>query len=327
MHELEKELLENFNIKINSISNYRDMFIASTDNGKRLIKISTLKPDRINFISEVKEYLFNNGFENIDRNIYSNTGCPSITFNDQTVYISKYIEGRECNLDSRDETIKCSRLLAKMHRASKGCIFSENSSARSELGRLPSCYRKRLDEIKKLKKNAQKGKLKFDSLMCRHVDYFYELGEKAISMLDTSDYFELVEDAEKIRNISHHDFNHHNIFVQNDELYLINFEYCCYDLKIYDLVNLLRRKMRKCEWNINEAAIILNEYCKIESLCESELELMKIMLMFPQKFWRVINKYYNSRKGWSEQNYISRLQEVIDEIQYLKVFLDKFSAI
>ncbi len=327
MHELEKQLQENYDIKINSITNYREMFIANTDNGKRLIKISNLKPDRVNFISEVKEHLFNNGFENIDRNIYTNTGSSFITFNEQTVYMSKYIDGRECNLDSREETIKSARLLAKMHKASNGCTCSENCNARSELGRLPSCYRKRLDEIKKLKKNAQKGKLKFDSLMCKYVDYFYELGEKAISMLDTSDYYELVEDSEKARNVSHHDFNHHNIFVQNDEMYLINFEYCCYDLKVYDLVNLLRRKMRKCEWNIDEAAIILNEYCKIEALCESELELMKIMLMFPQKFWRVANKYYNSKKGWSEQNYVSRLQEVIDEIQYLNAFLDKFGGI
>lgn len=327
MHELEKELQENYEIKINSITNYRDMFIANTDSGKRLIKISPLKPDRITFIAEVKEHLFNNGFVNIDRNIYTVTGSPCITYNEQTIYMSKYIEGRECNLDSRDEAIKCARLLARMHMASKGCTCSENSSARSELGRLPSCYKKRLDEIKKLKKNAQKGKLKFDNMMCKYVDYFYELGEKAISMLDTSDYFELVEDAEKSRSVSHHDFNHHNIFVQNDDMYLINFEYCCYDLKVYDLVNLLRRKMRKCDWNISEAALILNEYSKIESLCDSELELMKIMLMFPQKFWRVVNKYYNSRRSWSEQNYLSRLQEVIDEIPCHNTFLEKFSAL
>lgn len=327
MHELEKELQDNYNIKINSISNFRDMFIANTDNGKRLIKISNLKPERINFISEVKEHLYNNGFANIDKNIYTNAGKSCITFRDQSIYMSKFIDGRECNLDNREETIKCARLLAKLHRASNGFSCSENSSPRSELGRLPGCYRKRLDEIKKLKKSALKGKMKFDSLMCQYVDYFYDLGERAISLLDTSDYFELVEDAEKNRNISHHDFNHHNIFVQNDEMYLINFEYCCYDLKIYDLVNLLRRKMRKCEWDIDEAVIILNEYSKIESLCESELDLMKIMLMFPQKFWRVINKYYNSKKSWSEQNYINRLQEVIDEIPYLKAFIERFSAL
>ncbi len=327
MHELERELQENYDIKINSISNFRDMFIANTDNGKRLIKITSLKPDRVSFIAEVKEHLYNNGFCNIDRTIYTNSGSPCITLNEQTVYISNYVEGRESNLDNQDECIKCARLLAKMHRASVGFNQSEGSNPRVELGRLPAGYRKRLDEIKKLKKNAVKGKMKFDNLMSKHVDYFYELGERALCLLETSDYYDLVEDAEKSKNISHHDFNHHNIFVQNNEMYLINFEYCCYDLKVYDLVNLLRRKMRKCQWDIDEAAIIINEYSKIESLSESELDLMKIMLMFPQKFWRVINKYYNSRKGWSEQNYISRLEEVIDEVKYLKDFLEKFSAL
>ena len=327
MHELENLLQESYDIKINSISNYRDMFIANTNNGKKLIKITTLKPDRVCFIAEVKEHLINNSFINIDKNIYTNSGKTFITYNNQTIYMSNYIDGRECSLDSKDETIRCARLLANMHKASKGFICSEESKARNELGRLPSCYKKRLDEIKKLKKNAQKGKLKFDNLMCQYVDYFYEMGEKAINMLDTSDYYELVEDAEKSKNISHHDFNHHNIFIQNDEMYLINFEYCCYDLKIYDLVNLLRRKMRKCGWNINEAAKIINEYCKIESLCESEFELMKIMFMFPQKFWRIVNKYYNSKKGCTEKSYINRLQEVIDEIHYLKVFLNDFQSI
>lgn len=327
MHELERELQDNYDIKINSISNFRDMFIANTDSGRKLIKITTLKPDRVSFIAEVKEHLYKNGFCNIDRNIYTCSGNACITYNDQTVYVSRYVEGRESNLDNREESIRCARLLAEMHKASIGFTCTENSSPRNELGRLPASYRKRLDEIKKLKKNAVKGKMKFDNLMCKYVDYFHELGERALNLLDTSDYFELVEEAERIRSISHHDFNHHNIYVQNNELYLINFEYCCYDLKVYDLVNLLRRKMRKCFWNIDEAAIILNEYSKIEALSESELDLMKVMLMFPQKFWRVINKYYNSRKSWSEQNYVSRLEEVIDEVQYLRDFLEKFSAL
>jgi CotS family spore coat protein len=326
MHELENLLQESYDIKINSITNYRDMFIANTNNGKRLIKITTLKPERVCFISEVKEHLINNGFINIDKNNYTNSGKVFITYNYQTIYMSNYIDGRECNLENKDETIKCARLLANMHKASKGFICSEDSKSRSELGKLPSCYKKRLDEIKKLKKNAQKGKLKFDNLMCQYVDYFYEMGEKAINMLDVSDYYLLVEESEKTKNISHHDFNHHNIFVKNEDMYLINFEYCCYDLKIYDLVNLLRRKMRKCEWNINEADRIINEYCKIETLCKSEFELMKIMFMFPQKFWRIVNKYYNSKKGCTEKSYINRLQEVIDEIQFLKAFLNDFQS-
>lgn len=327
MNELERLLEENYDFKINGLSNYRDLLVADTNCGKKLVKISALKPERINFISEVKEHLLKNGFINIDANIETRDGAAFISYNDQTLYLTNLIQGRECNLDSREETIRSSRMLAKMHKASCGFTCSDNSAVRSELGRMPGCYKKRLDEIKKLKKNAQKGKMKFDNLMCQYVDYFHEIGEKALGMLDTSDYYELVEEAQKSKTISHHDYNHHNIYVHNDEMYLVNFEYCCYDLKIYDLVNLLRRKMRKCNWNIDEAALIINEYSRIESLCESELDIMKIMLMFPQKFWRVVNKYYNSRKSWSENSYVSRLQEVIDEAAAHKVFLDKFSAL
>ncbi|HEX2926278.1 MAG TPA: CotS family spore coat protein, partial [Ruminiclostridium sp.] len=310
-----------------SLTNYRDMFIADTDNGRKLVKVTSVKSERINFMAQVKEHLFNNGFIHTDRTIITNQGGYSIQINDQTVYMSDLIDGRECNLDDREETMGCARLLAKMHRASYGFICPENSCSRSELGRMPGSYRKRLDEIKKLKKNAQKGKMKFDNLVCKNIDYFYDIGENALGLLNIADYYELVEEAQKNRTVSHHDFNHHNIYIQSDQMFLINFEYCCYDLKVYDLVNLLRRKMRKCNWDINEAVIILNEYNRFESISESEMELMRIMLMFPQKFWRVINKYYNSRKSWSEQSYLLRIQEVIDEIQCHRIFLEKFSAL
>ncbi|WP_242855945.1 hypothetical protein [Ruminiclostridium josui] len=156
MNEFEKELQLNYNLKIKNINNFRDMFLADTDNGRKLVKISSVRPERINFIGEVKEHLFNNGFIHIDRSIPTVKGSYSIQFNDQTVYMTEYIEGRECNLDSREETTGCAGLLAKMHKASYGFVCSENSNGRSELGRMPGSYRKRLDEIKKLKKNAQK---------------------------------------------------------------------------------------------------------------------------------------------------------------------------
>jgi spore coat protein I len=146
-------------------------------------------------------------------------------------------------------------------------------------------------------------------------------------MLIDSDYENLSLRAEQKGIISHHDFNHHNIYVKGSEMNVVNFEYCCYDIKAYDLVNLIRRKMRKCNWNIAEAVNILNEYTKIEPIEDSELEVMKIMLMFPQKFWRVINKYYNSRRSWSEKSYLTRLQEVLDERPYLEAFLEEFNKL
>ena len=71
----------------------------------------------------------------------------------------------------------------------------------------------------------------------------------------------------------------------------------------------------------------MDEYRQIEELSSDELIVLKIILQFPQKFWRVINKYYNSKRSWSEKSFILRLQEVIEEIEYHKQFIEKFDSL
>ena len=325
MQDVEKAIKENFEIDIKSICNYKDMYIITAQQGeKKLAKLSNLKADRISFIAEVKEHLIRNGFTNIDRNIPAIQGGFSANIGELCLYITDYIEGRELNLESNIETSASASMLASMHKASYGFRISESISARSELGKLPLCLQKRLDEIKKLRKAAQKGRMKFDHMICESTDYFLKTGELALDLLADSEYIILSDKAAQDGVISHHDFNHHNIYVNDDAMYVVNFEYCCFDLKVYDLVNLLRRKMRKCNWDIKEAVNIIEEYSKIETISKEELEIMKIMLLFPQKFWMVINKYYNSKRSWSEKSFVTRLQEVIDEVEPHSKFMSEF---
>jgi spore coat protein I len=85
--------------------------------------------------------------------------------------------------------------------------------------------------------------------------------------------------------------------------------------------------MRKCNWAVRESKIILDKYCSIENISKDEFVILKIILQFPQKFWRVANKYYNSKRSWTEKSYISKLEEVIDELEYHKQFLEKFEQL
>ena len=159
------------------------------------------------------------------------------------------------------------------------------------------------------------------------IDYFYNLGEDALNKLNISKYGQLVEEAKVNGNFCHHDYTHSNIILNDEKTYIINFDSCCMELKVYDLTNLLRRKMRKCKWDVNEAKNILEEYASIEELKENEIEVLKIMLQFPQKFWRIANKYYNSRHGWAEKIYMAKLNEVIEEVEYHRKFMDNFDNI
>ncbi|MDP4091885.1 MAG: CotS family spore coat protein [Bacillota bacterium] len=327
MQDIGKIVAEKYDLEIKNIFPFRDSFIINTVKGKKIVKKNPLSPERISFIHGAKEHLYKNNFKNLDRYLCTTEGAPCFIAEDTCYTVSDVIEGTECNFENEADIIRASNLLASLHKASRGYIPLENSIPRNELGKLPGYFYKRLEDIKKLKKAAKKGRSKFDYLFLDYVDYFYNLGENTLGMLVSSKYDQMVKTAESEGIFCHHDFTQYNIVSCSEKLFLTNFEYCCFELKVYDIVNFIRRKMRKCNWDINEARIIVDEYKKTETLGEDDLLIMKILLQFPQKFWRVANRYYNSRRSWSERIFISKLQEVIDEIEGHRSFLDSFDIL
>lgn len=324
--DINREVAAKFGLEIINLFPFRDGILISTNSGKKFLKKNSTASGRILFIHSVKEHLINSGFKNVDRYVCTPDGQPFLSHEGILYTVTDMVEGTECNFDSESELLRATRLLAEFHKHSKGYAIPDGCIPRNELGKLPQHFLKRLEEIRKLKKIAKRGKSKFDYLLLENIDYFYAIGEDALKKMSCGIYEELVDKALKEGTLCHHDFTHKNVIMGHESTSLINFEFCSIELKVYDLANLLRRKMRKCDWDIKKASLILNEYKKTEELSEKDIYLLRIMLQFPQKFWRVINKYYNSRRSWSERSYIIKLQEVIDEKNKHMEFLNKFDT-
>jgi len=322
--QIDKEIMNKFDISIKSITPYRDTHILLTSRGRKLLKRSNLPSERIAFVHAVKEYLFDNNFNTLDRYLCSTDNLPFFEFENNIYTISDSIEGKECNFDDSRDISNASKLLASLHRTSNGFKKPENCIPRDELGKLPIYFEKRLEDIKRLRNIAKKEGSKFDYLYLKYFDYFHKLAETGLNQLKASNYNQLIETARQSGVLCHHDFTYHNIICNENKAFVINFDYCCFEIGIYDLANFLRRKMRKCRWSHDEAKLILDKYLSVNSLTKDEIEVLKIILIFPQKFWRVANKYYNSKRSWSEKSYLSKLQEVIEEIEHHKKFMDKF---
>ncbi|MCX7749090.1 MAG: CotS family spore coat protein [Clostridia bacterium] len=324
---MEREIAENYNLEIKNIVHFRDGYIINTASGKKYLKKSLLSNERILFVHSVKEHLYNKGFIHLDRYLCTREGLPYITMDQNNYIITDVIEGSECNFDKLEDVVNASKALASLHKSSREYVLSEDCKPRDDLGLLPEFLQKRLDEIKKLKKVAKKGKSKFDYMFLDYIDYFYNLGYNAIGMLMQSKYNDIVEETRKEGMFCHHDYAHHNIICSGSKVTVINFDYCCFEIKVYDVANLLRRKMRKCNWDLSQAKIILDHYREIEKISDDEFLILKIILMFPQKFWRIVNKYYNSKRSWSERSYISKLQEAINEIENHKKFIEELDSL
>ena len=327
MQGMDREITEKFGLEVRNLVPYKDMFMLMTPQGRKVIKKVPFSAERLKFIHGAKEHLVGNGFTGVDRYLCTWQDEPYFILDNSCYTLSDYVEGRESNFDSDTDIQQAAVTLGLLHRASRGYIPPETCKIQNDLGNLPGYFSKRLEDIKKMKKQAKKGKSRFDQLFLENFDYFSEIGESAAAGLAQSSYGRLVENTRKDGLFCHHDYTHHNIMIHESMVTVINFDYCCFELKVYDIANLIRRKMRKCDWDISKTELILNSYSSVERLSEDELGVMKIILQFPQKFWRVVNRYYNSRRSWSEKSFVARLQEVIDEVEYHKEFMKNYQKL
>ena len=327
MQGMDREIADNYGMEIRSIIPYKDTYMLNTSKGRKVLKKMPFSPERILFVHGAKEHLANNGFCDIDRYLGTLGNEPYVTFDNSNYVLTDYIEGHECSFDNDNDVQKAAMLLACMHRASRGYSAANGCKVQDDLGKLPTYFNKRLEDIKKHKKQAKRGKSKFDHLFLEYVDYFNNIGENAVMELAKSGYNKLVNRTREEGLFCHHDFTHDNIISGDNRLSIINFDYCCFELKVYDIANFIRRKMRKCNWGIEKAAMIIEGYCSVEPISSEEFFVMKLILQFPQKFWRVVNRYYNSRRSWSERSFVSKLQEVISETEPHKQFLEKYEKL
>ena len=244
---------------------------------------------------------------------------------DEKYVLIEFTAGRDCDFDSDGDISASAAALARFHEAGRGFHTDDKCSLKNDLFKLPAAYRKRLDDIRKMRKAAKKLQNEFDRQYMHYSGYFEEMGQEALDILETSDYIGMCEEAEREGALSHNDYTHYNIKIAADgEGHILNMESMGCDIYIYDLVNFIRRKMRKCFWNYDKCSFLLAEYSKIHRISDSDRRVAAALLQFPQKFWRTANTYYNSKRGWVEKGHIKKLEESIAEIKDHAAFMEKW---
>ncbi len=323
-----KGLIENsYGIRILGIKPYRAGYILETSSGRKYIKACRYTKERVRFIHLAKTHLMTHNFKQIDPYCMTQNHQPFLEVDGNVYTMVNLIEGRECEFDDDRDVIKATEALARMHKAGHGFSSGNSVCIPNSLGKLPYSFKKRLEEIRKLRRKADKERNGFDYLFIEHFDDFYRIGLESLAILQDSKYNNLVEATRKEGMICHHDYSYQNILIKGVKTSVINFDYCNLELKIYDIVNMLRRRMRKCNWDIEKAKIVLNTYRNIEPLERDEMRVMKSMLQFPQKFWRVLNRYYNSKRCWAQRNFTTMLEEVISEKDAHIHFMEEFDKL
>lgn len=327
--DIEKIALD-FNCRVKDWKPLRSVFLVYTDKGIKIIKESKKEPEKLLYIHGLKEYLYNKGFYNLDRFLPSYLGLPFLIYENRIFVMEDFILGRECSFSNPYDRDGAMRTLAKLHICGEGYVAPLGAAERKDIGKWEKYYLRKINDLQNSKRevSTKKKKDEFDKMFLRDVDFFIEMAWMAYDTLKNSKYKQISKAAETKCPICHHDYTYHNIIIgENGIVNVIDFDYSCHELPIYDIAAVILRVMRRLSYDLDTALTMLYDYDGIRSISNNELPLLMSLLEFPQKFWRLTNRYYEGKDGWSQKKFIGKYLEIIDDKEFMIDFLREFRKV
>ena len=325
----EFEIERQFNIKIETIKANKGVYYLKTNKGERCLKRINYGPQKLLFVYGAKEHLVKNGFNKVDKYFINVEGEPYALVNEDLYTLSEWLGGRECDFHNIEEVKLAAKTLAVMHEASKGYEPPENSKLKSDLGRWTHLMTKRIKSLDKMRDMLRKknNKSDFDIVYLKSMEFYKEMAKKALNTLEGSSYYELCAKAEEEKGFCHHDYTYHNIILnEKNDAYIIDFDFCKREVRTFDISNFMIKVLKRVDWDINYAKAILESYNSVSTILPEEYKVLFSYLQFPQRYWRLANRYYYNEVNWGQNTFDSKLESIINEKEEYLKFLDEFKS-
>ncbi len=323
----EFEIERQFNLKIENIKPSKGIYFLKTNKGEMCLKKVSYGTQKLIFIYGAKEHLVKNGFKYVDRFHLNVEGEPYAVVNEDIYTLSDWIDGRESDFLNLDDVKNASKTLAYLHISSRGYEPPEHSKLKSDLDRWPSIMEKRIRSFDKMRDIVRKKGIKneMDMLYLKNYEFYKEIAKKAYKVLEMSKYNEICREVEEEKSFCHHDYTHHNIIIDNDNnINVIDFDYCKREVRSYDISNFIVKVLKKNEWNINICKDILESYDSVLKLRYEDIFLIYGFLLFPQRFWRVSNRYFYNDVLVRQNIFVNQLDKLINERENFIRFIEEF---
>jgi len=325
MNEKSLSVLDKYEFKIKATKRVRGSYYCDTDKGLLLLSECDNGKSRLELISEVQQELERKDIET-DSLIRNTEGELFSVGPDGGYYIlRKWYDHRECDVEDVDDYLRLARCMALFHLNTdnlENVVSSELVMTPVHIGEI---YSKHTRELIKTKSFIHKMKKRtdFEVQLERKLDLYCKQAFDATEELAKIDYQSMIDEAEGKKTMCHGNSQYHNFLITNSDVVLVNYNKINNGPQIRDVYIFLKKAMEKNDFDISIAGKILDEYNKIRPITNQELAVLKVMFLYPEKFWKVVNSYINSKKAWvSEKN-----REKLEQIQLQETYRDKFISV
>ena len=229
--------------------------------------------------------------------------------------IKNWYESRDCDVKHYEDIMAGARALGKLHNLLEKYAPTETLYVAKELSEDFVSHNR---EIKKVRKYlySKNNRTEFESLATGYCDEYLNEGREAIKWLDK---FKASKKMKK--GFCHGSYNFHNIGFYKDVPVIINFEKMNYNYQMVDLYTFLRKIMEKTDWDMNIGHNIILKYSQERMVSNEDMELLAIMFSYPEKFWKLINGYFNSNKAWISGKKTEKLVKLVEQNKHRHEFI------
>lgn len=333
MGRLDKQELravaDEYGVKLRRIFTIQDnVYKVVSDAGVWCLKRADLGESKARYLCAIQQYLADTGFQKFASLVTTSRGTPYVKIGTGIYLANEWLEGEKCDFNLLGHLESATRTLAEFHRYSQGFVVPSGAKAKVMWNRWPQTFAWRLRDLMEFKEQVlcKRWLSEFDRKFLANVDYFYHMGQQALRTFAFYDYPRVAAMAREMGFFTHRDVAARNFVIRPDgEAYLIDFDYSRFDLRVNDLCRLIERSLKKQRWEIDRAELILDIYQEINPLTREELPILLGFFQFPQKFWRLADRYYGSKKEWPEKEFTGKINSIIQQKLEKERFIWQFA--
>lgn len=307
MEDKQDAVIARYDLNVRRRYRSRGGWMLETEAGLKLMREYETIRSHFQIENSIKEHLIQGGFTKVDAALPNSDGeLVTETEAGEKFVIYNWFPGEECDLRNKSCLTAAGENLGRLHVTVRGYKM-EASSHTAGLLELFQKHNRELKRVNSYMKN-KKRKTEFEIYAINCFQGFYDKACEAAGRLERCRYYAQVRD--RADEVCHGDYNYHNLIMSGGELATTGFEKAGAGIQLLDLTYFLRKTLEKNSWDKSAGEAVLKGYDRAAALTGDQLEFIYIMLAYPEKYWKLMNHYFNKKKSWLSAKSLEKLKDV-----------------
>ena len=311
MNDWGRSVLEQYDLKIESVRRGRGALLCETDEGLKLLQACGCSERHLEAEFRLLTQLREHGFSQVDRCVRNREGALISEDAEHRAYILKdWYEGNECGAESSGDWRRAVETLARLHESLAQCGTNEEERETVYASdSLCAEYERHNRELLRVRNyiRTRKQKSVFERLVADSFADMYAQAQEAKDRLETSAYPQLYGQAKAEGILCHGSYHHHNVLIGAADCAVTNFQKACVQVQLRDLYHFMRKILEKHGWREEIGYGLLNAYAARRPLADGQLQVLAGMFAYPEKYWKQLNYYRNGKKAWIPEKNMEKL--------------------